>query len=43
VAGLGGRPITERSLAAILRRAHRGDLGDLTFMDLNEDLIAKAV
>jgi pyruvate ferredoxin oxidoreductase alpha subunit len=42
VAGLGGRPITQHSLGDILRRAHRGDLGDLTFMDLNEDIIEKA-
>jgi pyruvate ferredoxin oxidoreductase alpha subunit len=40
-AGLGGRPITEDSLAAIVRRAHAGDLGDLTFMDLRDDVIEK--
>jgi hypothetical protein len=42
-AGLGGRPITERSLADILRKAHRGELEELTFMDLRTDVIAKAV
>jgi pyruvate ferredoxin oxidoreductase alpha subunit len=41
-AGLGGRPITEDSLAGIVRRAHTGDLGDLTFMDLRDDVIEKA-
>jgi pyruvate ferredoxin oxidoreductase alpha subunit len=41
-AGLGGRPITENSLAGIVRRAHAGDLADLTFMDLREDVIEKA-
>ncbi|MDR1428460.1 MAG: hypothetical protein LBJ08_12005 [Bifidobacteriaceae bacterium] len=40
-AGLGGRPITEDSLAAIVRQAHAGDLSDLTFMDLRDDVIEK--
>ncbi|MDR1152473.1 MAG: hypothetical protein LBK72_08380 [Bifidobacteriaceae bacterium] len=40
-AGLGGRPITEASLAAIVRQAHAGTLGDLTFMDLRDDVIEK--
>jgi pyruvate ferredoxin oxidoreductase alpha subunit len=42
VAGLGGRPITEEALSGIVRRAHTGDLADLTFMDLRDDVIAKA-
>jgi pyruvate ferredoxin oxidoreductase alpha subunit len=41
-AGLGGRPITENSLANILREAHRGNLDDLTFMDLKTDVVEKA-
>ncbi|MDR0432320.1 MAG: hypothetical protein LBH48_03290 [Bifidobacteriaceae bacterium] len=40
-AGLGGRPITQDSLAGIVRRAHAGNLGDLTFMDLRDDVIEK--
>ncbi len=39
VAGLGGRPITTASLLAMLRRAVVGDLPDLLFLDLNEDLV----
>ncbi|MDR3202686.1 MAG: hypothetical protein LBT54_06105 [Bifidobacteriaceae bacterium] len=42
-AGLGGRPITEHSLAGVLRQAHRGELGELTFMDLKTDVVEKAV
>jgi pyruvate ferredoxin oxidoreductase alpha subunit len=41
VAGLGGRPITEHSLAGVVRQAHTGDLADLTFMDLRTDVIEK--
>jgi pyruvate ferredoxin oxidoreductase alpha subunit len=41
VAGLGGRPITEDSLASIVRQAHTGDLAELTFMDLRTDVIEK--
>jgi pyruvate ferredoxin oxidoreductase alpha subunit len=43
VAGLGGRPITERSLAGVLRQAAAGELEELTFMDLNTDVLGKAV
>ena len=38
VAGLGGRPVTEASLRALLLR---DDLGPLTFLDLNTDLVER--
>ncbi len=39
-AGLGGRPITERSLADLLRRAHAGELGaGLEWLDLRTDVV----
>jgi pyruvate ferredoxin oxidoreductase alpha subunit len=41
VAGLGGRPITMRSLHALFRRAEKNDLDPVTFLDLNHDLVAK--
>ncbi|MDR2372526.1 MAG: hypothetical protein LBD77_00170 [Bifidobacteriaceae bacterium] len=40
VAGLGGRSITERSLVKVLRQAKAGELGELEFMDLKQDLVA---
>ncbi|WP_103062078.1 pyruvate ferredoxin oxidoreductase [Actinomyces qiguomingii] len=39
-AGLGGRDITADSLAEVLRRAHRGELAPLEFLDLDENAIA---
>ncbi|MDR1189558.1 MAG: hypothetical protein LBK95_19260 [Bifidobacteriaceae bacterium] len=39
VAGLGGRSITERSLAKMLRQARAGELGELEFMDLKQSLV----
>ncbi|MDR0945712.1 MAG: hypothetical protein LBM66_06085 [Bifidobacteriaceae bacterium] len=42
VAGLGGRPITEASLEDVLRRAAKGELEDLTFMDLNQEVVGEA-
>ena len=39
--GLGGRPITRASLTAVLDRAVVGDLPDLTFLDLDEALLAR--
>ena len=39
VAGLGGRPITESSLRSLVERAQRGELGPLTFLDLEHDLV----
>jgi pyruvate ferredoxin oxidoreductase alpha subunit len=39
VAGLGGRPVTAASLRTMLLAAAVGDLGPLTFLDLNQDLV----
>ncbi|MDR2000648.1 MAG: pyruvate ferredoxin oxidoreductase [Zoogloeaceae bacterium] len=41
VAGLGGRPITMRSLHALFRQAEKNDLDPVSFLDLNHDLVAK--
>ena len=41
VAGLGGRPITKTSLRGIFEAAVRGELGHLTFLDLNTDLVER--
>jgi pyruvate ferredoxin oxidoreductase alpha subunit len=41
VAGLGGRPITEDSLRAVFDTAHRGDLEQLTFLDLNRAVVER--
>jgi pyruvate ferredoxin oxidoreductase alpha subunit len=41
VAGLGGRPITMRSLHALFRKAEKNDLDPVSFLDLNHSLIAK--
>jgi pyruvate ferredoxin oxidoreductase alpha subunit len=41
VAGLGGRPITMRSLHALFRRAEKDDMDSVTFLDLNRDLVEK--
>ncbi len=38
IAGLGGRPITRKSLAELFERAGRDSLEDLTFLDLNWDV-----
>lgn len=43
IAGLGGRAITRASLAKVLRTAARGELGRLTFLDLDEGLVARAL
>ncbi|MGZ5115873.1 MAG: pyruvate ferredoxin oxidoreductase [Burkholderiales bacterium] len=39
IAGLGGRPITKRSLIDVFRRASRDELEPLTFLDLKWDVI----
>jgi pyruvate ferredoxin oxidoreductase alpha subunit len=39
IAGLGGRPITRKSLADVFERAARDNLDDLTFLDLNWDAV----
>ena len=41
IAGLGGRPITQRSLSKMLDQAEAGELGDLTFLDLDQELVDK--
>ncbi|MCU0975491.1 MAG: hypothetical protein MUC71_04170 [Steroidobacteraceae bacterium] len=43
IAGLGGRAITRASLAGMLRSAAGGTLGRLTFLDLDEGLVARAL
>ncbi len=39
IAGLGGRPITRRSLADVFGRAARDSLDDVTFLDLNWEVV----
>ena len=41
VAGLGGRPITKKSLHDCFAKAIEGTLGGLTFMDLDEELVER--
>ncbi len=41
MAGLGGRAITKASLKNIFRQAERGELKELTFMDLDEALVER--
>lgn len=41
VAGLGGRPITMRSLHALFRKAEKDDLDPVTFLDLNRAVVDK--
>ncbi len=41
VAGLGGRSITKSSLAGLFEAALRGELGRLTFLDLNMGLVER--
>jgi len=41
VAGLGGRPITMRSLHSLFRKAEKNDLDPVTFLDLNRGLVDK--
>ena len=39
IAGLGGRPITRASLAEVFRRAAQDNLEDVTFLDLNWEVV----
>jgi pyruvate ferredoxin oxidoreductase alpha subunit len=39
VAGLGGRPVTRRGVDSVLASAARGELGDLTFLDLDDAVV----
>jgi len=41
IAGLGGRPITRKSLADVFARAGRDSLEDITFLDLNWEVVHK--
>jgi pyruvate ferredoxin oxidoreductase alpha subunit len=41
VAGLGGRPITMRSLHALFRKAEKDDLDPVTFLDLNREVVER--
>jgi pyruvate ferredoxin oxidoreductase alpha subunit len=41
IAGLGGRAITRKSLAYVFGRAARDNLEDLTFLDLNLEVVHK--
>jgi len=41
VAGLGGRPITMRSLHALFRKAEKDDIEPVTFLDLNHEVVDK--
>ena len=41
IAGLGGRPITKRSLRALFADALEGRLGPLSFLDLKHDLVER--
>jgi len=39
IAGLGGRPITRKSLHKLFKDAVKDNLEDVTFMDLNKDVV----
>jgi len=41
VAGIGGRPITMRSLHGLFRRAEQDDIDAVTFLDLNRAVVDK--
>jgi pyruvate ferredoxin oxidoreductase alpha subunit len=43
IAGLGGRPITRRSLHALFGRALAGDLEALTFLDLDHEVVDRVL
>ena len=43
IAGLGGRPITKRSLQEIFERASRDELEQLNFLDLNWDIVNREI
>ncbi len=43
IAGLGGRPITKASLAAVLQRAMNDDIELTTFLDLDRGLVEKVL
>ena len=41
IAGLGGRPITQKSLREIILRAENDDLPPLAFLDLKEEVLPR--
>ena len=43
IAGLGGRPITKRSLLDLLARAERDELEPLNFLDLNWEIVNREI
>ena len=43
IAGLGGRPITKASLAGLFEQAMSGLLPDLTFLDLDQELVDREI
>lgn len=43
IAGLGGRPITKRSLHEVLRKAVSSELGPMTFLDLNREAVERVL
>ncbi len=43
IAGLGGRPITRKSLARLFGRVERGELKDPHFLDLDLDLVRREI
>jgi pyruvate ferredoxin oxidoreductase alpha subunit len=43
IAGLGGRPITKRSLHDVLRKAVSSELGPMTFLDLNREAVERVL
>lgn len=43
IAGLGGRPITKISLSGLFQQAMSGSLPDLTFLDLDRELVDREI
>jgi pyruvate ferredoxin oxidoreductase alpha subunit len=43
IAGLGGRPITQGSLRNLFERAERDELEDITFLDLNWEVVNREI
>ena len=41
IAGLGGRPITRRSIERVMRAAASGELGDVHFLDMRHDVVER--
>jgi pyruvate ferredoxin oxidoreductase alpha subunit len=43
IAGLGGRPITKGSLRRLFEQVERGELEDVTFVDLNREVVQREI